>query len=727
MSDEEKRYPPRVICMKGIFWMNKRHVLIGLFVLALIGCTCADALASNGGDIKTLGTEKQWDIGGGYTLEAKQIDLEGEKVWLSLCKDGSELDNEVIDVGNSNLQYRVYTYTEGDVLIFSCYVSAVFRGTCSSMVQIKDVFLTGGAFSRDYGFALDDCWIGSAWGLSEGYSIAAKDVAFDGDKARIVLMKNSVVVDERILTEESIAPVDSDSHYKYVKGETEIVNATLKAAFHGNILNAVELVGIHQRSEMGGSILINNESHLFKSSDPTGISWDLADGYVLTMKGVGFNDEVLLELSKNGAIRKETILNESSVFTYATGIGGINCVVDRVFYGCEANAVKLATANQYSDVNGTALLIDESHFYKTADPTIMQWELLNGYVLTMKDLEEVEWYYGGGNKVWLELSIDGRVLKNDILESDDFFAYETGIEVVNCKVDVVFRGTLGDMVKLTDVNQYTETGRQLIDRGSKTFATANPTGDAWELYEGYSLNAKDIDLEGNKVWLSLSKNSVVVDDAIVDSGGWSADRWFKYYNSTGALVFSAYVDAVFRGTEHSVVQLMYVTQYSDVDGSVLIMFGEEDKKTLSAGTATTILPLITTPIDGQIFVEGGAITFNALASAGTAPYTYTWYEDGSIIGTGNSLDSSFATGRHTITLIIADAAGTSISDRARVEIKSRGDVNRDGGITTVDALITSNMAVRGEWDPFADVSGDGKITSLDTLMILQAAAGDIDL
>ncbi|MEA3281284.1 MAG: S-layer protein domain-containing protein, partial [Euryarchaeota archaeon] len=612
-------------------------------------------------------------------------------------------------------------YTEGDVLIFSCYVPAVFRGTCASMVQIKDVFVIDDQFSGDYGFVLDDCRIDS-WDLSEDYSIIAKDVALDGDKARIILLKNGAVIDEKLLTEESEAPVNSDCRYSYVKDGTEIINATLKAAFCGDILNAVELVEVHQRSEMGGSILINSESHLFKSVDITGTPWDLADGYVLTMKDVGFNDKVFLELSKNDAIMKETILNESSTFTYITDTGGINCVVDRVFCGCEANAVKLVNVNQYSDVNGTALLAHESYFYKTADPTILQWELLNGYVLTVKDFEEIHWC-GGGNKVWLELSGDGSVLNEDILVSDESFIYETEIEIVSCTVDAVFRGKLGDMVKLRDVNQYSETGRKLIDHGSKTFATANPTGDIWSLCEGYSLDAKDVDPDGNKVWLALSKNGVVVTDAIANPGGWDdADSWFEYYNSTGALVFSAYVDAAYSSTDYDIVQLMYVTQYSDVNGSVLMMFGEEDKKTLHAGSATTILPSISAPLDGQIFVQGCAITFNASAADGTAPYTYTWYEDGIIVGTGNSFDAAFGTGSHLIALIVTDASGTNVSERVRVEIKSRGDVNQDGVITPIDAIIATRMAVRGNSDPLADVSGDGNVASLDALMILQAAA-----
>ena len=49
-----------------------------------------------------------------------------------------------------------------------------------------------------------------------------------------------------------------------------------------------------------------------------------------------------------------------------------------------------------------------------------------------------------------------------------------------------------------------------------------------------------------------------------------------------------------------------------------------------------------------------------------------------------------------------------------------GDVNGDGYLTTADATIVLQMAVRGEYSDVADVSGDGAVTSLDALMILQA-------
>jgi len=425
------------------------------------------------------------------------------------------------------------------------------------------------------GFVLDDCWIGQPWDLSEDYSIAAKDVSLEGDKARIVLLKNGVVVDEALRTEEWGATVDSDSHYSYVQNETEIINASLKVAFRGNDSKVVELAEVYQRSEVDGSILINNESRLFKSADPAGIPWAIADGYMLTVEDIGLDgDEVWLELSKNDTVVKETILSDdfANASTFACNTsnnGSITCVVDAVFRGSKAGAVKLVNVSQYSDINGTALLAAESHLYKTSDPEGISWELVDGCVLTMKDVEEVNRNYqypGKWDRVWLELSGDGGVLKEDILESGDLFEYRNGLESVDCIVEEVFNGGLADVVKLTNVNQYSDDGTRLIENGTKTYATLDPTcGDVWECWGGYSLALKDVDLGGDRAWLSLSKNGVVVEDAIIDE-----DSWFKYYNSTGALVFSTCVDAVFRGAETCIVQLMHTMQYSETDGKLFI-------------------------------------------------------------------------------------------------------------------------------------------------------------
>jgi hypothetical protein len=62
----------------------------------------------------------------------------------------------------------------------------------------------------------------------------------------------------------------------------------------------------------------------------------------------------------------------------------------------------------------------------------------------------------------------------------------------------------------------------------------------------------------------------------------------------------------------------------------------------------------------------------------------------------------------------------------------KGDLNHDDAITPADATIALRLATGScpcdaATLAAADVSGDGRITSLDALMILQAAAGRIEL
>jgi len=56
-----------------------------------------------------------------------------------------------------------------------------------------------------------------------------------------------------------------------------------------------------------------------------------------------------------------------------------------------------------------------------------------------------------------------------------------------------------------------------------------------------------------------------------------------------------------------------------------------------------------------------------------------------------------------------------------------GDINNDGGVTSVDALIALKMAVgKINEDPAADMDGDGRVTSLDAYKILLLSLGKED-
>ena len=76
----------------------------------------------------------------------------------------------------------------------------------------------------------------------------------------------------------------------------------------------------------------------------------------------------------------------------------------------------------------------------------------------------------------------------------------------------------------------------------------------------------------------------------------------------------------------------------------------------------------------------------------------------------------------------ADTVTSSFSPLAHPwDLPPKGDLNGDRRLTPADAAIALRIAASGGWAANADVSGDHCVTSLDALMILQAAAGAIDL
>ncbi|MFQ6055117.1 MAG: S-layer protein domain-containing protein [Methanosarcinales archaeon] len=91
-------------------------------------------------ETKTLIVGEPWDLGEGYTLTAKQVDLDGRKVWLSLAKDGVEVESEVVIDGNFMVEDKDMA-GKTDVVYFVTYVDAVFRGTEANMAQLKYTWL----------------------------------------------------------------------------------------------------------------------------------------------------------------------------------------------------------------------------------------------------------------------------------------------------------------------------------------------------------------------------------------------------------------------------------------------------------------------------------------------------------------------------------------------------------------------------------------------------------
>ncbi|MFQ6054532.1 MAG: S-layer protein domain-containing protein [Methanosarcinales archaeon] len=122
--------------------MKLKSIMFMLFML--LSCTALAYAIQNEpilkrNEVKTLVVGEPWYLEDGYALTAKQVDLDGAKVWLSLSKDGVEIDSEVVKAGS-----RYYYTTEVDGIertIFRTTVDALFRGTKANMIQLKDTYL----------------------------------------------------------------------------------------------------------------------------------------------------------------------------------------------------------------------------------------------------------------------------------------------------------------------------------------------------------------------------------------------------------------------------------------------------------------------------------------------------------------------------------------------------------------------------------------------------------
>lgn len=157
-------------------------------------------------DKKTLAMGEEWYLGGGFSLTAEQIDLEGSKVIFALKKDDVTLDNEVVSTHGAQSN-RVYTYTadignEDDIPVFSCYVDAVFRGTESNIVQVMYVFL------------IDD----NVVEINSGDTYGVMEVT-TASKSGIVLMNSEDTID---LDADSIENIMGNMYFKIADDDDAI-------------------------------------------------------------------------------------------------------------------------------------------------------------------------------------------------------------------------------------------------------------------------------------------------------------------------------------------------------------------------------------------------------------------------------------------------------------------------------------------------------------------------
>ena len=96
---------------------------------------------------KTLQADEEWDIGDGFTLTAKRIDVDGDLARIELARDGVAVEDDVVHTGEMFYyedDFRAindYSHTFHDLRIFRANLSGVFRSADTNLMVLRDVRL----------------------------------------------------------------------------------------------------------------------------------------------------------------------------------------------------------------------------------------------------------------------------------------------------------------------------------------------------------------------------------------------------------------------------------------------------------------------------------------------------------------------------------------------------------------------------------------------------------
>jgi S-layer protein (TIGR01567 family) len=377
---------------------------------------------------------------------------------------------------------------------------------------------------------------GSALPLEEGYELRIKQIDINGNKVFLSLAKDGEEVDSKVVSPESGNP--KSSTYKYevdVSGEkTPIVLAHISNVFASTESDLVTVDGLFQISDSYNSV---------ESGDKYG-----------KMKITDLNNGVTMENEDSFSLRRDSTIN---IF------GNVG------FQVADSDALRFAPIVQRTgiyDVRGTVI-----------DPSTT-----NEFTWTPYNFEG--FYYDIDNDVGTEslkavISGGSRIDEKDLVYTTSpqpvkFKFTDWGkYDVIGFMADKYFAG-YDNQTAFTDEASVINEGqlrKVLLDSDdSQTIAS----GSALPLQEGYELRIKQVDLNGNKVYLALAKDGKEIDSKVVTPSGDPKDRASNYMykvdmgSQKDVPMITAHVQSVFTSTESNLATVDAIFQVSDSPESV---------------------------------------------------------------------------------------------------------------------------------------------------------------
>lgn len=138
-------------------WSNEQYPVIGLFGENYVPLlensekiwnnhiNKLARLVLNNCDNYTIRNDEILNLGEGYTLKARQINVDGQKVWLEFRHNGKYVDDEIISASNSSgSTWKIELDNiqgENDIIVFRVHINQIYFVAADGIAQIDGLWL----------------------------------------------------------------------------------------------------------------------------------------------------------------------------------------------------------------------------------------------------------------------------------------------------------------------------------------------------------------------------------------------------------------------------------------------------------------------------------------------------------------------------------------------------------------------------------------------------------
>ncbi|MDO9517884.1 MAG: S-layer protein domain-containing protein [Methanosarcinaceae archaeon] len=445
----------------------------------------------------TIRSGQSFELGEGYAITPQQIDVNGDKVWLELTKDGLYVNDKIISVSGTNtIADKTWVYkqdidSETDVETFRIYVDQVFQGQVDSLMVVKGI-----------------------WQISD--SILELDT-----NTTAGLMKVQEI----------------DSKIQMINNESMTLNrgSTVDIANNIYIVVADSTTGIRfhfsKKHTTPGTYEIRGEAYNLSSGISEIIDYSNFAGFYYNL-----NTNLGTESLEINSISDRIINADSLIYTTVPKVtefeyapwGSYNVtgfMGEKYFTGYPSGSFGTTSAiSLISNGQLSKILIDEDKSRSIYSGAGLILE--GGYVLNIVEVDK------NGDKVFVNLTKGGTVLDSSIITSNSDYIYNKDL---GSSADVPIIA-----VHFKDIFQGTETSAVFVDgifQISDQYKTVS-NGDIYGKMKVTTIDANKIEMK-NANSITLTKDSII---SIMDKFK------FKVADDSNNVRFYPFIEMVIEAT-----------------------------------------------------------------------------------------------------------------------------------------------------------------------------------